>query len=153
MKTIANLPASIRRRLLNRAKSDHRPFNEILQYYAMERFLYRLSRSAHAERFILKGALMLKVWGSSELRPTMDIDMLGKTGNHMTDLIARMRDIMAMDVTADGLIFDPDSIQAERITEDAEYDGVRIRFRAGLDWPLSACKSISALAMSSTQGR
>jgi len=66
-----NIPASVRQRLLNRAKSDRRPFNELLQYYAMERFLYRLSQSVHVDRFILKGALMLKVWRSPELRPTM----------------------------------------------------------------------------------
>lgn len=55
-----NIPASVRQRLLNRAKRDQRPFNELLQYYAMERFLYRLSQSPHAGRFILKGALMLR---------------------------------------------------------------------------------------------
>jgi len=54
-----NISASVRQRLLNRAHHDDRPFNELLQYYAMERFLYRLSRSAHADRFILKGALKL----------------------------------------------------------------------------------------------
>ena len=54
-----------------------KPFNELLQYFAMERFLYRLSQSVHADRFVLKGALMLRVWRSPELRPTMDIDLEG----------------------------------------------------------------------------
>ncbi len=99
----------------------------------MERFLYRLSQSAHADRFILKGALMLRVWRSPELRPTMDIDMLGRTSNEESDIIAQIRDILAVDVEADGLAFDADSIQAERITEAADYEGIRIRFRAGLD--------------------
>ena len=81
MKSPRNIPASVRQRLLNRARNDRRPFSELLQYYAMERFLYRLSQSTHANRFILKGALMLRVWRSPELRPTMDIDMLGKTSN------------------------------------------------------------------------
>ena len=58
---IKNLPASIRQRLLNKAKADKRPFAELLQYYVMERFLYRLSQSQHVERFVLKGALMLRV--------------------------------------------------------------------------------------------
>lgn len=66
-----NMSASVRQRLLNRARGDHRPFNELLQYYAMERFLYRLSQSVHVDRFILNGALMLRVWGCPELRPTM----------------------------------------------------------------------------------
>ncbi len=81
MKTPKNISASVRERLLNRAKKDNRPFNELLQYYAIERFLYRLSQSKHADRFVLKGALMLRVWRSPEFRPTMDIDMLGRTSN------------------------------------------------------------------------
>ena len=133
MKSPRNIPASVRQRILNRAKSDRRPFNELLQYYAMERFLYRLSQSAHADRFILKGALMLRVWRSPELRPTMDIDMLGRTSNKEADIIAQIRDILSLDVEADGLAFNADSIQAERITEDADYEGIRIRFRGALD--------------------
>ena len=58
--TVKNIAASIRQRLLNKAREDKRPFNELLQYYAMERFLYRLSISPHKDRFILKGALMLQ---------------------------------------------------------------------------------------------
>jgi len=128
MKSLKNISASVRQRLLNRAKSDRRPFNEMLQYYAMERFLYRLSQSTHADGYILKGALMLRVWHAPELRPTMDIDMLGLTNNDSTAIIAQIRDILSVDVEADGLTFDPDSIQAERITEDADYEGIRIRF-------------------------
>ena len=133
MKSPGNIPASVRQRLLNRARSDRRPFNELLQYYAMERFLYRLSQSTHANRFILKGALMLRVWRSPELRPTMDIDMLGRTSNEEADIVAQIRDILAVDVEADGLAFDSDSIQAERITEDADYEGIRIRFPGALN--------------------
>ena len=128
MKPLKNIPASARQRLLNRAKIDRRPFNELLQYYAMERFLYRLSKSVHADRFILKGALMLRVWNSPEFRPTMDIDMLGRTSNEVPKIIAQIRDILSADVEPDGLTFDPDSITAERITEDADYAGIRIRF-------------------------
>ena len=127
-----NMSASVRQRLLNRAKRDRRPFNELLQYYAIERFLYRLSQSAHAERFVLKGALMLRVWRSPELRPTMDIDMLGRTSNEEADIVVQIRDILTKDVTTDGLAFDIDSIQAERIVEDADYEGIRIRFLATL---------------------
>ena len=133
MKSPGNIHASVRQRLLNRARSDRRPFNELLQYYAMERFLYRLSQSTHANRFILKGALMLRIWRSPELRPTMDIDMLGRTSNEEADIVAQIRDILAVDVEADGLAFDPDSIQAERITEDADYEGIRIRFLGALN--------------------
>ena len=81
MKSPQNVSASVRQRLLNRSKADNRSFNEILQNYAMERFLYRLSLSDHVQHYILKGALMLRAWKPPEFRPTMDIDMLGKTGN------------------------------------------------------------------------
>jgi hypothetical protein len=132
MKPTRNVAASVRQRLINRAKSDKRPFNELIQYYAMERFLYRLSRSAHADRFILKGALMLRAWRSPEFRPTMDIDLLGRTSNEETGIVAQIRDIMAVVVELDGLTFDPDSIRSERITEDADYEGIRVRFRGML---------------------
>lgn len=133
MKSVRNVPASVRQRLLDRARNDKRPFNELLQYYAMERFLYRLARSAYAGRFILKGALMLRVWRAPEIRPTMDIDMLGRTSNDEASIVAQVREIMAVDVEPDGLVFDSASIQAERITEDADYEGIRIRFRGMLD--------------------
>lgn len=127
-----NISASVRQRLLNRALQDGRPFNELLQYYAMERFLYRLSLSAHADRFVLKGALMLRVWRSPQFRPTMDIDMLGRTNREEALILRQVRDIMMMDVGMDGLSFDPDSLRTERITEDAEYEGIRVRFLGSL---------------------
>lgn len=123
-----NVAASVRQRLLNIARHDGRPFNELLQYYAMERFLYRLARSAHAERFILKGAMMLRVWRSPQFRPTMDIDMLGRTSSDELCIVSQMRDIMTAGIDPDGLVFAPDSIRTERITEGAEYEGIRVRF-------------------------
>jgi len=127
-----NIAASVHRRLLNRARRDGRPFNELLQYYAMERFLFRLSVSTHAERFILKGALLLRVWHSPQIRPTMDIDFLGRTSREQEDIKSQIRDILAVDVKPDGLEFHSESIEAEQITEDAEYQGLRIRFRGSL---------------------
>ncbi|NCC85103.1 MAG: nucleotidyl transferase AbiEii/AbiGii toxin family protein, partial [Clostridia bacterium] len=94
--------------------------------------LYRLSRSAHADRFVLKGALMLRVWRSPQFRPTMDIDMLGRTNREEALILRQVRDIMMLDVGMDGLSFDPDSLRTERITEDAEYEGIRVRFLGSL---------------------
>ena len=133
MKSPRNVPASVRQRLLNRARGDRRPFNELLQYFAMERFLYRLSQSDHADRFVLKGALMLQVWRLRTIRPTMDIDLLGRTSNAEADLVAQLRDILAVDVEPDGLAFEVDSIKTARITEGAGYEGIRIRFPGTLD--------------------
>lgn len=132
MKSPQNVSASVRQRLLNRSKADNRSFNELLQYYAMERFLYRLSLSDHAQHYILKGALMLRAWDSPEFRPTMDIDMLGRTGNEEENITEQIRDILAVEIKPDGLSFDSDSIQTERITEDADYEGIRVRFRGAL---------------------
>jgi len=129
----ANVAASVRQRLLNRARADRRPFNELLQYYAMERFLYRLSKSFFSDRFILKGALLLRAWDAPEFRPTMDIDMLGKTSNEEADILSLIRNILIVPVEEDGLVFDSDSLQSERITEDADYEGIRVRFRGALD--------------------
>lgn len=127
-----NIAASITQKLLNKRNTDKRPFNEILQYFAMERFLYRLSKSQHAEKFILKGALMLRVWESSQYRPTMDIDMLGKTSNQIEAVTQQIRDIIATSVEPDGIIFDHKTITAEKITEDADYEGIRVSFEGKL---------------------
>ena len=62
---VTNVAASVRQRLLNEARATGRPFNELLQYFAMERFLYRLSKSPHSEKFVLKGALMFPTWDVS----------------------------------------------------------------------------------------
>jgi len=128
-----NIAASIRQRLKNISKDEGRPFNELLQYYAMERFLYRLSQSKHTGCFILKGALMLRVWHSPVLRPTMDIDMLGKASNEIDNIVEQVKDIISVEAEPDGLLFDIESIKAERITEDSDYEGVRVRFIGTLD--------------------
>jgi predicted nucleotidyltransferase component of viral defense system len=133
MKSLQNSAISIRQRLLNHSKSNQKPFNEVLQYYAMERFLYRLSLSQHKNKFILKGALMLRLWNAAESRPTMDIDMLGRTSNDAENIIQQVRDILSAEVVEDGIRFDTTSLQAEKIKEDADYHGVRVRFTGKLD--------------------
>jgi predicted nucleotidyltransferase component of viral defense system len=128
-----NIPASVRQRLLNKAKQEQRPFNELLQYYGMERFLYRLSRSPYAKQFILKGGLMLRIWSASESRPTMDIDMLGRTSNNPAHILQQMQEILALEVEPDGVNFDVASLQTEPITKDADYQGIRVRCLGYLD--------------------
>ena len=128
-----NIPASVRQRLLNRSRKERRPFGELLQYYAMERFLYRLSVSPYKDHFILKGALMLQVWGSTGVRSTMDIDLLGKTSNKEAIIVSQIWDILQIGIDDDGIFFDTASITSERITEDANYEGIRIRFQGSLE--------------------
>jgi len=128
-----NIAASVRQRLLDKARETRRPFNELLQYFAMERFLYRLSRSPHANNFVLKGALMLTVWGAPLTRPTLDIDFLGQIENSIENITKVTREICQQEVEPDGIVFDVTNIEAERIAEDADYEGIRIRFRGSLD--------------------
>lgn len=133
MKQRKNIGSSLRQRLLNFSKHENRPYNEVLQYYAMDRFLHRLAHSIHANRYILKGALMLRVWRFPESRPTMDIDMLGVTANSVDEITDHMKEIMVVEVDPDGLTFDPTSIRTEHITQEAAYEGIRIRFCCFLD--------------------
>lgn len=132
-KPIRDLAVSIRQRLANIAKERHRPAAELLQYFAMERFLYRLAQSPHRERFVLKGAMMLVAWRAATIRPTMDIDLLGRGRSRTPDLVEIVQDLCRMDIAPpDGLAFDPDSVVGEQITVESEYVGARLRFLARL---------------------
>lgn len=130
---VKNMGASVRQRLLNYAKAEDRPFAEVLQYYSMERFLYRLSVSSHVETFTLKGALLLTAWQAPISRPTMDIDLLGRTDNAVDTIVTVMREISQTAVADDGIVFDPGSFAGETIREDADYAGVRIEFTGRVD--------------------
>ncbi len=129
----SNIAASVRARLSNQAKEKKRPFQELLQYYGIERFLYRFSQSQHSSHFLLKGALMLRVWGAPGSRPTRDIDFLGYVDNEIETLEAVVREVCVVDVEEDGVRFDAATVAGERITEDADYEGVRIKFMGFLD--------------------
>ncbi|HUT03245.1 MAG TPA: nucleotidyl transferase AbiEii/AbiGii toxin family protein [bacterium] len=129
---VVDVAASVRQRLLNKSRRSGRPFNEWLQYFAMERFLYRLSKSSYASSFIIKGATMFAVWGAPISRPTRDIDLLGRTRNEVDDLVNVIKDICVQEVEPDGLLFDADSVEGQRIIETAAYEGVRVRFRGTL---------------------
>lgn len=126
--SVDNLAMSVHARLLNRARATHRPFQELLQYYAMERFLYRLSKSSHNTHFVLKGALMLHVWDAPLARATKDLDFLGRLDNSLDNLTQVVREMCAAEVEPDGMRFDGTTVRAERIKEDADYEGVRVRF-------------------------
>jgi hypothetical protein len=130
---IKNLAASIRDRLLNQARDSRRPFNELLQYYAIERFLYRLAQSRLAGQFVLKGALLFRLWGLRDFRPTRDIDMLGYTSNEVETLVAIIKEVCKLEFQEDGIRFDPETVIGERIKEAADYEGVRLRFTGSLE--------------------
>lgn len=132
-KPARNVAASVRQKLVNLAKETNRPFAELLQYYGMERYLYRLSQSKHRDRFVLKGALMFVVWETPRSRATVDIDFLAKTDNTVENLVAIAQDVCRSEAEADGLVFDPDTMKGERIKENADYEGVRVTFTGTLE--------------------
>lgn len=132
-KDIKNIKASIRARLQNKAKGANRPFSEVLQYYGMERFLYRFSRSKYADKFILKGALMFMVWQVPQRRTTLDIDFLARYDNQVATIEDVIKRVCQVPVDSDGLVFDPATVKGRKIKEDADYEGVRVKFRGFLE--------------------
>jgi hypothetical protein len=127
-----DVAASVRQRLMNRAKAEGRPFNQVLQHFALERFLYRLGCSAYQPKFVLKGALMFTVWQSPFLQPTRDIDLLGRMVDTVESVVAAIKEICQALAPEDGLRFDAESVAGERIVETGQYQGVRVRFTAYL---------------------
>ena len=127
-KDIINMQASVRAQLQNKAKETNRPFAEMLQYYGMERFLYRLGKSQYANQFILKGALMFTVWNIPQRRTTLDIDFLARFDNQIDSIEKVIKDICKVKVVSDGLVFDSETVKGMRIKENADYEGVRVKF-------------------------
>lgn len=120
-----NLSASILARLLTLAKQRGDDYNLLLNRFGMERLLARVSISPHADRFLLKGALLFALWYDTPHRPTRDADLLGFGPDDEANLIVTFRDIAAMDL-GDGIVFDLDSVKADAIREDNTYGGTRI---------------------------
>jgi len=124
---IKNLPASVRQRLTNIADSRGEPLNRLLVHYGLERLLYRLSRSKHRERFVLKGALLFSLWSDTPQRPTMDADLMSPASANIAELVAMFKAICATSVEDDGLVFPPERVRGEQIREAQVYAGVRMK--------------------------
>jgi hypothetical protein len=122
---------SIRRRLRNELSSRGEDVTLGLSRYAVERFLYRLGRSSHRERFVLKGATLFAIWGTT-YRPTRDVDFTGYGSSEPEDVIGAFREICNTPDDVDQLVFDVATITAKPIRDGSEYDGLRIRIRARL---------------------
>ena len=123
------MSASILARLLNQARERGLDYNQLLNRFALERLLLRLGASAHADRFLLKGALLFALWYDDPHRPTRDADLLGFGPDDAAQLIAVFRDIARMDM-GDGIVFDTDSVKATAIREDTAYGGWRVTLLA-----------------------
>lgn len=132
-KEIKNIPASVKERLRNISIQSGREFQSVVSQFIQERFLFRLSKSFYSNNLILKGALLFVAHDISRNRPTRDIDFLGtKIPNNSDDLVEVIKEILLIK-TDDGLRFDSDSVVAEEITEDGDYNGTRIKLYVYLE--------------------
>lgn len=128
-----NIPASIRERLHNLAKSSDQDFNYLLSEFATERFLYRLGVSAYNDRFVLKGARLMTVWSERSYRATRDLDLLGFIDASPESVEVAVKAICGIFVESDGLEFDEASIQIAEIRHQQKYNGQRIKLNAYLN--------------------
>lgn len=127
-----NTGASVRAKLLSKARTEKLDFSLVLTRYALERLLYRLSVSEHADYFLLKGALLFDLWFDVPHRPTRDIDLLGLGLAEFPYLIAAFEDLCVM-VVDDGISFDATTIRAAEIRKESNYQGIRITLLGHVD--------------------
>lgn len=132
-KHVKNIAASVNRRLLNLAKEQNVEFQSFLNRFAIYRLLYRLSLSPHRESFILKGAMLFRIWTNDPYRMTRDLDFHYKNIDSIGKLEQIFREICSVPLLDDGLRFMPDTVIGEEIRETQEYRGVRIKLQALLD--------------------
>ena len=129
---IRDIPASIRQRLLNLSREQGIRFNSVLQRYAAERFLYRLSVSAEVDRFTLKGAALLRVWTGQEMRPTHDVDFLAAGLEDHAAIRAALEAVCRTPCLEDGVVFDPELMRIASIRDEQPHGGVRARLHGRL---------------------
>jgi hypothetical protein len=127
-----NVAASIRARLLQKARAEQLDFNLLLTRFALERILYRLSVCEEKDQFLLKGALLFDIWFDVQHRPTHDADLLSLGSAHLPRLETLFRNICMLSVE-DGIRYQADSVKATEIRKEANYAGVRVTLIGLLD--------------------
>jgi predicted nucleotidyltransferase component of viral defense system len=126
---IRNMPASVKARLLNFSRESNQPFQMLLIRYVLERLLYRLSTTTHRDRFVLKGAFLMATWFVNPFRPTQDVDFLGFGDPDPDTILDVFREICAVHID-DGVIFDTNALAVDRVRDELEYSGLRIKTNA-----------------------
>jgi len=127
-----NHSASVRQRLLYYARSNAQDFNFVLRTYAMERLLFRLSRSPYIDNFVLKGALLFKIWSGDFYRQTRDMDVLVFQAQTIGSLTGIFKDISQISFPDDGLTYLSDTVVVNEIREEQPYGGFRVTLTAML---------------------
>jgi predicted nucleotidyltransferase component of viral defense system len=130
-KKVKNIGASVRARLLKLSKEQGQSFELVLTRFALERLLFRLSQSRFADRFVLKGAMLLMSWLEEPHRGTRDLDLLGFGDPTPYAMLQTFRDILTQDVE-DGVMFNANALRVDRIREEVEYGGLRLRATASI---------------------
>jgi predicted nucleotidyltransferase component of viral defense system len=131
-KLIRNMGASVRARLQNVARERNQTFQLVLTQYVLERLLYRLSQSKYRDRFALKGAMLITKWFADPLRPTRDVDLLGFGDADPDKLVNIFKEICAIPFD-DAVTFDTEAVEIDRIREEQEYGGLRLKTYASVD--------------------
>lgn len=131
-RALRNISASVEKRLLNLSRQSGEDFQYVLMRYGLERLMYRLSRSVYAKEFVVKGAMLLRVWTGEQYRPTKDLDLLAILDKSPEELDQIFRDLCTLTVEDDGLVFRSETIRVRQIREDNVYGGVRVTLEARL---------------------
>jgi predicted nucleotidyltransferase component of viral defense system len=131
-KPLQNIGASVRARLLKLAKERNQPFDLLLTRYTLERLLYRLSSSQYRERFVLKGAMLMTNWTDDPHRPTRDLDLLAFGDSNPEAILGVFREICAIKAD-DAVVFDISALTIDRVRDELEYGGLRIKTNATVD--------------------
>jgi predicted nucleotidyltransferase component of viral defense system len=131
-KKISNQTASVAARLLQLSRSTGEDHQVLLTRYGLERLMYRLSQSALADRFVVKGALAFLVWADEPFRATRDLDLLAMPEPSQDELLELFRSLCRMEVADDGLVFEESSVTLSEIREDQQYGGFCVNMKATL---------------------
>ncbi len=131
-KEIKDKSASVRAKLFNISKKSNIEFDALLLRYLQERFLYRLTISEYPELLILKGGYLLVSFNLPWSRATKDIDFLAIGIKNTTEELEKYFKKVAEINVDDGAFFDSSSTYSERIIENSDYVGIRLKINASL---------------------
>ncbi len=131
-KVIKDLGASVRARLLRISKQMGVRFDFILNRYAVERFLHRISLSEYSDQFVLKGATLVLSQFDAPFRMTRDLDLMSLDNATSENFESLFMEILDVEVH-DGINFDRESLVLRRSQNTDPYSGVRLQLSAELD--------------------
>lgn len=127
-----NLSASVSHRLLNLTRQSGEDYQYDLMRYGLERMMFRFSQSDYARQFVVKGAMLLRVWTSEQYRSTKDLDLLAILDVSPEKLTEIFQEVCTLSVQDDGLEFLVNTIRVSEIREDNAYGGLRVTLQARL---------------------